>query len=202
MYRQEIIFLFCWNVLLKNVSQQNKTRKVSENKVPEQTTHRPSQRWITENRKSIQTSPGRGDAFVNVVSPSSKQGPETHQGPLTHRNICNYRLSFSIPLVEPPLFLWMKFTKARTWVSSQLKGLARGLLAKSVLLFPLFVLMEVPTCRLMSIINWIPQHFVISGKLYLPKKTTGNFGVDDDANIYQYVLILWSHQSFNTIRDI
>lgn len=74
---QEIIFLFCWYVLLKNVSQQNKTRKVAKNKVPEQKTHRLSQRWITENHKSIQTSPGRRDAFVNVVSPFSKQGPET-----------------------------------------------------------------------------------------------------------------------------
>lgn len=55
--------------------------------------------------KSIQPSPGRRDAPVKVVLPFSKQGPETQQGSLTHRNICCYRLSLSISLVESPLLL-------------------------------------------------------------------------------------------------
>lgn len=90
----------------------------------------------------------------------------------------------------PSFYKWRKVYRSKDLSLISVKSSRKGAAGWSVLLFPLFVLMEVSPCRLMSVLNWIPQYFVISGKLYLPKKTTWNFGLDDNANIYQYVLIL------------
>lgn len=97
----ENYFLTLLKCLLKNVSQQKKTRKISENKAPEQRNHR----YMRASKLPLAEVMPLWRCFTYIVLPFSKQGPETKKDPLTHRNICNCRLSLSIPLVEPSFFL-------------------------------------------------------------------------------------------------
>lgn len=143
-----------------------------------------------KHHKSIQSSPGRKDTPVKVALPFSKKGPETQQDALKHRNICYYRASQFLWWNTSSFYKWRKVYWSKDLSVTSVKRSSKGAVSKSVLLFPLLVLMEVSPRRLMSIVNCIPQYFVISGKLYLPKKTILNFGLGDNANIYQCVLIV------------
>lgn len=55
---------------------------------------------------------------------------------------------------------WSKVSWTKDLSPISVKSSSKGAAGWSVLLFPLFVLMELSPCRLMSIVKWIPQYFV------------------------------------------